>query len=118
MIITNETIKKHIELTNKLQNNIKEFYEITNELSKERYKLSNVYADFWREILSKYKEEDLFDAHGDIFYVKEKVADVIYGNRVLWNLELSKELYAIVPEVQKNSDGEYDGTEYDITVIE
>lgn len=74
-----------------------------------------VRMDFWQHICTKYKESDLLNADGDIFFIDEKVdSEYFIGRRVLWNLELSKEQYNIYSYREMDSDGELDYITFEV----
>ena len=115
-----ENVEKTIELYNKLENNIKEYYSIAKELSEARGGCTswrNTKIEYWRDIVNKYGKENLLNAYGDIFYIvkKENIDGVVTytGKRVLWNLGLSKELYHI-EEITETDEDVFVCTDYDV----
>ena len=67
---------------------------------------------YWIDVCSKYPEEKLLNCDGDIFYIEQKDNKTYLGRRVLWNLELSDELYRI-------SEEDFDDfTSYKIEILE
>ena len=58
----------------------------------------NVKMTYLIDVCSKYPEEKLLNCDGDIFYIEQNDDKTCLGRRVLWNLELSEELYRISEE--------------------
>lgn len=125
MELSKEQMEKIINANNKV-------VECYNELSKARKELWNAEKDltegewrntkmsYWKDICAKYPEEKLLNCYGDIFYIDERHIDKGFyvGRRVLWNLSLSNEQYYIEEIVEVDSDGEYDYTDYVISIKE
>lgn len=65
----------------------------------------NVKMSLWQEICKKYKETDIVNCDGDIFFIDEIHAKYFIGRRILWSFELSKEQYKIIPLTDKDDDG-------------
>lgn len=70
------------------------------------------------EVYKKYGMENIQDVYGDMFYIIGKHDGCTIGRRVLLNLELSEELYLIDNEIICDSDGQYDHTEYYVTIYD
>lgn len=112
-------IKEQINLYKKLQENIIEFSRLQKMIkSNEDFESTwrNTKFSYWKDICLKYNESDLLNCYGDIFFIDEKHKDYYIGRRVLWNLELSKEQYYIDEIIDCSADGEYNFTEYKVTV--
>lgn len=114
-----EQIKEQVNLYKKLQRNIIEFSELKKMIKSNEYRESewrNTKFSYWKDICLKYNESDLLNCYGDIFFIDEKHGDYYIGRRVLWNLGLSKEQYYIEPVDDYDIDGNYNYTDYEITV--
>lgn len=77
----------------------------------------NVKLLFWKEIIKRFKPEDLLNCYGDIFFIEEKNERSYIGRRVLWNFGLSKETYIIYTTLNSDVDGDYTYTDYEIEVL-
>lgn len=107
----------------------KEVFALCGQLQKALNKLYRLSAtegtcrgvrdSWWFSICQKYDERDLLNCNGDVLFIEKGVVvnGCKVGRRVLWNLELSKERYAITETEERDSDGEYAWTEYDVEVI-
>lgn len=112
-----EHAKRYKELKDKFSEFKKAYLDFWEVIKPDESTWRNTKLSNWREICLKYKEEDLLNCYGDIFFIDDHYGDYYVGRRVLWNLELSKEQYEIRSEEQYDSDGEYGWTEYEIKVI-
>lgn len=114
-------IDKQVELYSKMQNCLKELQNIQHEVWENSMakdaEWRNVKLLFWREICQAYKEEDLLNCYGDVFFIEDKTESAYIGRRVLWNLGLSKETYIIYEIKDVDCDGEYTYTDYQIEIL-
>lgn len=123
----------------KFQNKIKEFIEISKNLKQkteeqeqamrqmarffevEGMEFRNTNCFFLAKIYEKYPEEKVLNCYGDIFYILERSGSghntVYIGQRILWNLELSKEKYCIQEEYEFDDDGSVAMIWYDKDVM-
>lgn len=95
-------------------NDLKEFEE------QGTYRNVDVFS--MRKIYDKYNAEDVLNCYGDIFLIQDKVVKnydlVVYtGKRILWNLELSNEAYEIYENCIYDNENNFEGREYEISVI-
>ena len=95
-------------------NDLKEFEE------QGTYRNVDVFS--MRKIYNKYNAEDVLNCYGDIFLIQDKVVKnydlVVYtGKRILWNLELSNEAYEIYENCIYDNENNFEGREYEISVI-
>lgn len=124
MELTKEQMEKQIKLLTQLKENIDEFEMLQRQISADRHYMEwrNTPLKFWWEITQKYKESDLLNCYGDIFFIDEVDTDNYnskryVGRRVLWNLGLSKEKYEIFECLEKDEYGEVDCIDYEINVL-
>ena len=120
--MTDNEVKQYIELYRKSLLKVEELGELKTQMRKlersvEDCEWRNVKLGLWKTICSKYDDSDLLNCYGDIFFITEKNGDVYIGQRVLWNLELSKEKYQICETVEYDCEDSYDFTDYEIKVI-
>lgn len=114
-----EQIKEQVNLYKKLQENIIEFSKLKEKIKSNEHiegEWRNTKFNYWKDICLKYDEDKLINCFGDIFFIDEKHESYYVGRRVLWNLCLSKEQYYIEPFDDFDADGNYNYTEYEITV--
>lgn len=122
MRLTLEQINKQIELNKELSINIKNLEKTMLEISSnlndvEDRKCRNVLVGFWAKIREKYNEDCLLNCDGDVFYIDERQGNKYMCRRVLWSLDLSREKYEILQEIETDADGEYNYTYYEIIDI-
>ena len=114
-------IDKQVELYSKLQKCLKELQNIQHEIwensALKDAEWRNVKLLFWREICQVYKEEDLLNCYGDVFFIEERNEGSYIGRRVLWGLGLSKETYIIYETKNADCDGNYTYTDYEIEIL-
>lgn len=120
--LTESEMKSQIELYQKLCENVKEFAEIKEKLWELEHKATdlswrNTSMVFWKAICNVYDPKDLLNCYGDIFFILERHGDTYIGQRVLWNLSLSKERYIIEEVKDIDCYGEYNAEYYNIDVI-
>lgn len=116
----NNRIKKSIELRKLLLENLGQFERLTHEIADNDAdkEFRGVKMDFLCEIYKKYDEQQVLNADGDIFYIKSVSSGQYIGQRILWNLELSNELYIITKTPIYDIDGEFEYYKYDVEVAE
>lgn len=115
-----DMIMKQIELYKKLEKTAKQMADLNTKIwknQKHEGEWRNTKFEYWRDICLKYNESDLLNCYGDIFFIDKQLNENFYlCRRVLWNLKLSKEQYYVEEINEVDSDGEYDYTDYDISV--
>lgn len=122
MEITKEQMEKHAELQAKLMGNIQEFKTIKDQLweLERRAKdmtFRNVPVSLLEYIYTKYPQEKVLNCYGDIFLISESHSGTYIGNRILWDLGLSKERYVIEQFDYVDEDGEIFEPDYKITIL-
>ena len=117
-------LMESIKLRSQINQNIEEFSKLVEKLQNFEHEtyFRNVKLDFLQEIYNHYNEKYILNADGDIFYVTERKQEdkdcIVYkGNRILWNMALSKEQYTIYEYICYDNDGEYDYTDYEVELI-
>lgn len=118
-------LEKSLKLKSLLAENLKQFEELSHEIldNDADKELRGVKIGFLTEIYAKYDELKILNADGDIFFIKDETTDdygikKYIGQRILWNLALSKELYIIKRIPNFDSDNEFDYYEYEIEVVD
>ena len=122
MEVTKEQMEKHIELQKKLMNNIQEFKNIKDQLWNLEYQGSdityrNVPVSLLEYIYTKFPQDKVLNCYGDIFLIEEKHIGTYIGNRILWDLSLSKEKYVIEQFDYVDDDGEVIEPDYKVSVL-
>jgi hypothetical protein len=122
MEITKEQMLERVKANNDIVNALM----FLNEAQSKKWELEkndrdcewrNTKMSYWKDICSKYPEEKLLNCYGDIFFIDLDDEDCAIGRRVLWNFGLSTERYEIQKIVETDCDGNYDYTDYEISVI-
>ena len=122
MEVTKEQMEKHAELQKKLLNNIQEFKNIKDQLWNLEYQgaditYRNVPVSLLEYIYTKFPQDKVLNCYGDIFLIEEKHIETYIGNRILWDLSLSKEKYLIEQCDDISEDGEFLEQDYQVTII-
>ena len=116
-----EKFKKQAELLCKYEKALKNLQNLHFEIMDNNIDLQaesrNVKLIFWKEIIKRFKPEDLLNCYGDIFFIEEKNESSYIGRRVLWNFGLSKETYIIYTTANTDVDDDYTYTDYEIEVL-
>lgn len=120
-----DKIEKFIEISKNLKQKTEEQEQAMRKMARffeaEGMEIRNTNCLFLAKIYEKFPKEKVLNCYGDIFYILEKTAsgyDNYYiAQRILWNLELSKEKYCIEEEYECDEYGDGGVYFYDINVI-
>ena len=116
-----EKFEKQAELLCKYEKALENLQNLHHEIVDNNIDLMaesrNVKLMFWKEIIKRFKSEDLLNCYGDIFFIEDKTDSAYIGRRVLWNFGLSKETYIIYTTSNFDVDGDYTYTDYEIEVL-
>lgn len=117
-ILSESEKKERMALKGKLMEYFDEVNELYQKVTRLRSKQAgfewrNTDIYFWERICEHFKESDLLNCYGDIFFITDRDGEYYLGRRVLWNFRLSEELY----EIHETMD-DYDVVDYEIKLSE
>lgn len=126
MILNDEQMKEQVRLNCQLKKQIESLTTTIQDIYKnfnngDNFEWRNTKMIYWQDICGKYNEDKLLNAYGDIFFIEERdissEGERYVGRRILWNLGLSNEKYEIFGERVYDSDGDYEGMDYEVRVL-